>query len=200
MAEKVAGHPHIANLIDAGTTSQTGIVPKCILVYEYAGVSVWSCIKRHRAPPPSVPWVQKLVQHVALGLSRMHSFNMVHGDLHPKNILVRELDGIAPVFVVADMGSAFEAGPSYHLGTIEYNAPERLMKGIIVEPRADVFSLGLVLAVVSGLQFHCGGADLSSQLKALTKQLGKPSEIELASGPAAWRKHFIDMPQIGARP
>ena len=48
-------------------------------------------------------------------MAHIHAENLVHGDIHPKNILVRNPDS-NPVFVVIDLGNTFEAGPNFHYG------------------------------------------------------------------------------------
>ena len=46
MAERVAGHPHIVNLVDAGTVMREGSNPTMLLVYEHAGVSLHAFMKQ----------------------------------------------------------------------------------------------------------------------------------------------------------
>ena len=149
------------------------------LIYRYAGVSLWDHLSGLRIKP-STKYAQLCMRHVALGLARLHEANLVHGDLHPKNILASGPRDGQPHFVVADLGSAFEAGPNWHLGVMEYNAPERLCDSWVAGPRADLFSLGVVFAVMGGLTFPCARTSVPrEQIKAMCLQLGCPTPREL---------------------
>ena len=182
MAERFAGHPHIVELLDAFVAPKlldAFAAPEVYLVYRHAGVSLWAHTDKFQKKP-SVKYAQLCMRHVALGLARMHEANMIHGDLHPSNILVSKPAGRLPHFVVADLGSAFEAGPNWHLGVMEFNAPERLADAAVLGPRADMFSLGVVLAVMLGFKFpYARTKEPRVQIKALCRQLGCPDHTEL---------------------
>ena len=174
MAERLCGHPHIVNLVDA-VLCPIGLEPTCLLIYDFAGESVHEYLKKAVQHGPSDGFVRLCVQHLASGLAYLDENGFVHGDLHTKNVLVSNPDTPQANFVVADVGGAFEAGPSWHIGVMEYNAPERLLKNVRVGPRADVFSLGLVFATVVGLTFHFANAKTrEQQLRALALQLVFP--------------------------
>ncbi len=91
-----------------------------------------------------------LVRRLCEPLAHIHSRGHIHGDLTPKNIIVRS-DG-QPVLV--DFGlAARHAGATgrEHLGgleqirgTIAYMAPERI-RGLPCDPRMDLYALGCVL-------------------------------------------------------
>ena len=194
VAERVAGHPHVVELVDAAMAG-VGLAQRVLLVYRFAGTSVHDSVKRvHWAP--STRYTQDCMRHVAAGLAHLHAANLVHGDVHLKNIVVSGPDA-QPHFVVADLGSAFEAGPNYHMGVMEYNSPERLCNALEVGPRADMFSLGVVLAIMVGFRFPFGNADTNvDQLIAMCKQLGRPVLDEL---PAAMHKLFRAIPRSPAK-
>lgn len=90
---------------------------------------------------------------VLAGLDHIHSKAIVHRDIKPQNILLREPPGpsiAVPKIVLADLGIAqvadlddqMSAGRS--LGTQAYIAPEQLESGL-ADPRSDLFSLGVLL-------------------------------------------------------
>jgi serine/threonine protein kinase len=110
----------------------------------------------------------------------------------------RQLIRTTPRFVVADLGSAFEAGPNYHYGVLEYNAPERLMDLEVVEPRADIFSLGIVFAAIIGFKFPFQNAKRKAvQLQVLCQQLGRPRPTDF---PAMWHSHLNGLQETASRP
>jgi serine/threonine-protein kinase len=87
-----------------------------------------------------------LARQAALGLQHAHDAGLVHRDIKPQNLLLRE-DG---VLKIADFGIARAAESSRLtqlgtiLGTASYIAPEQAL-GDEVGHRADIYSLGAVL-------------------------------------------------------
>lgn len=88
----------------------------------------------------------KVLADVCRGLAAVHDKDVVHRDLKPGNIFLCD-DGTAKVldFGMSKLASA-EAltQEGYTLGTPEYMAPEQCI-GAAVEPRTDLYSLGVVV-------------------------------------------------------
>ncbi|RYZ59746.1 MAG: serine/threonine protein kinase, partial [Proteobacteria bacterium] len=88
----------------------------------------------------------KVLADVCRGLAAVHDKDVVHRDLKPGNIFLCS-DGTAKVldFGMSKLASA-EAltQEGYTLGTPEYMAPEQCI-GAAVEPRTDLYSLGVVM-------------------------------------------------------
>jgi serine/threonine protein kinase len=86
------------------------------------------------------------------GVEAAHLHGVVHRDLKPENCLYNAKDG---VLVVADFGIAqftaeelytlVETGPHARLANFQYAAPEQRSRKAVVDKRADIYSLGLIL-------------------------------------------------------
>jgi serine/threonine protein kinase len=104
-------------------------------------------LRQRLADKPDRSWEDRITDARAVieGLVAIHAANIVHRDVKPENVLVME-DGR---LVVSDFGVAVSAGQTTYFsskvaGTPSYMAPEVIM-GDKATPRADVFSLGIVL-------------------------------------------------------
>jgi hypothetical protein len=165
----------LVELLDACVVQTNEI----LVVYRHAGISLYDHLKKLTIAS-SLHDARALVGHAASGLAHMHAANVVHGDIHAKNVLVSCPPGGPTRFVVADLGSAFEAGPNWFKGVMEYNAPERLANAAFVGPLADVFSLGVLLAASFGEKFmFVSSQDEKVQLRAWCRQLGCPRHDSL---------------------
>jgi tetratricopeptide (TPR) repeat protein len=139
--------------------------------------------------PPEDRWarVRRITEDVARALAAVHAAGLVHRDLTPGNVMVRE-DGHA---VLMDFGVAKEAAApqaedeelTAHgelLGTVAWMAPEQIMAEAI-DARADLYSLGaLVYLMLTGRRpFHA-----RTLAGYLDKHLHRParSPRELAPG------------------
>ena len=95
-----------------------------------------------------LPWriAATIALEVARGLEAIHAQGTLHRDIKPQNLLIGRHGEVK----VTDFGLALDVTggvltrPGVALGTPPYMPPEQ-MRGDRVDPRADLFSLGVVL-------------------------------------------------------
>lgn len=137
-------HPNVVRVIDHGVAG-----PTFYLAMEYvAGETLKERLVRQGPFAPTV--ALHIVRQIASALELARSRGIVHRDVKPENILIRE-DGVAKL---ADFGlakSTVTSGQSglTHvgdvMGTIAYMSPEQLQSSISADHRSDIYSLGATL-------------------------------------------------------
>jgi hypothetical protein len=138
-------HPNIARLLDIGSTSDG--LPYLVMDY-VAGESIdVYCDTRKLGVPERLD----LFRSACEAIQYAHSKGVIHRDLKPGNILVtadgtvKLLDfGIAKVLVTEGETQTLATRTGTTLMTIEYASPEQV-RGEIISPGSDVYSLGVVL-------------------------------------------------------
>jgi eukaryotic-like serine/threonine-protein kinase len=144
-------HPHIAKLLDAGTTDAGSPYFVMELV---KGVPLTDFCDAHKL---GIPARLNLFTQICSAVQHAHQKGIIHRDLKPSNILVESHDG-KPVPKVIDFGLAkattglqlsehtlFTAFGSV-MGTPLYMAPEQAtFNAVDVDTRADVYALGVIL-------------------------------------------------------
>ena len=149
-ATRALTHPNIAQVLDSAT-AENGTP---YLVMELLqGTPLSGYMEQGHAIPPShaVPIIYGVLQ----ALTVAHNQHLVHRDLKPDNlflvrdargaVLVKVLDfGIAKVMDVAGgMGQKTRTGVL--LGTPGYMSPEQIKNSKGVDPRTDLWSVGIIL-------------------------------------------------------
>lgn len=137
-------HPHIISVYDFGKTVEGHLY----FAMEYVdGVNLHDMT---HGPGIAPAQALEIIAEVCDALEYAHGKGVVHRDIKPANVMVNTEGSVK----VADFGLARSldkaANPRGHtvlgtvLGTPDYMAPEQ-MRGIEVDHRADVYSLGVVL-------------------------------------------------------
>ena len=143
-ASNQIGHPAIVQVLDAGRTPEGELY----LVMELlVGQSMREALRR-RMPPVEV---RRIARELLDALAAAHSRGFVHRDLKPENAFlaapnasVKLLDfGIAKGVKSATMAPMTQAGVL--LGTLAYMAPEQLQDASTVDPRADLWAVGVMI-------------------------------------------------------
>jgi tetratricopeptide (TPR) repeat protein/predicted Ser/Thr protein kinase len=140
-------HPHICTIYDIDEhEGQPFLVMELI-----EGQTLRSLAARR----PSLPELVHLVGHVAKALAAAHAAGIMHRDIKPDNIMVRD-DGYAkvvdfglarPIRTVGQLSETTAAEltePGTVLGTVRYMSPEQA-RAEAAEGASDLFSLGIVL-------------------------------------------------------
>src|SRR5260221_7365196 len=132
-------HPNIVTIYDVG--EQDGVAYIAMELLE--GKSLQQILREPAGLP--VATVAELVAQVADGLDLAQRFKITHRDIKPANIMV-SADGHAKLtdFGVAHVASSSMTQTGSALGSPKYMSPEQVT-GLPVDPRSDIFSLGVVL-------------------------------------------------------
>jgi serine/threonine protein kinase len=190
---KVAGVEEERFLREARLTAQLPHHPHVVGVYE-AGVldgNRYIAMELISGVPMLEWWGDKSIrlrQQIAvlrdaiLGVHHAHEHGVIHRDLKPENILI---DGAGQPHIT-DFGLAKEmmqspkdalTGKGMVVGSPHYMSPEQV-RGLRVDRRADVYSLGVILyEMVTGRRPFEGESPEEVMLKALKQEAPSPSSI-----------------------
>jgi serine/threonine-protein kinase len=132
-------HPNVCTVYDIGAVGERVYIAMAYI----EGESLKQRIAR--APVPFDEAVEICMQ-VALGLREAHSKGIVHRDIKPSNLLITH----GGVVKIVDFGLALLptdeniTRENLSVGTPRYMSPEQV-RGQTVDPRADLWSLGVTL-------------------------------------------------------
>jgi serine/threonine protein kinase len=132
-------HPNIVTVYDVG--EQDGVAYIAMELLE--GRSLQEILRQPARLP--IATIAELVAQVADGLDLAQRFRITHRDVKPANIMV-SADWRAKLtdFGVAHVASSSMTQTGSALGSPKYMSPEQVT-GQPVDPRSDIFSLGVVL-------------------------------------------------------
>lgn len=167
-------HPNIVGIYDVGEDDG-----RHFIVMEYVdGITLKKLIeeKGHLSLQESLHIAKK----IAAALEMAHGNNLVHCDIKPHNILVASNGAVK----VADFGIARVVSSStltYDdtvVGSVHYFSPEQA-KGTPVNPKTDVYSLGVVMyEMLTGCLPFNGSTPVSIALKHLQEQPASVRSID----------------------
>ncbi len=141
-------HPNIVSIVDRGKTSDS-----YYLVMEY--VDGPSLRERMREPDFDSMQALRVLTQIARAIDYAHGRGVIHRDLKPENILFDDqAGGLAKVtdFGLAGLDERSDVKDRHNLtqthmsmGTAAYMAPEQRIDAKTAGPRADLYSLGVML-------------------------------------------------------
>ncbi|MEJ7730363.1 MAG: AAA family ATPase [Polyangiaceae bacterium] len=153
-------HPRLARAFDFGRTTFAGAP----LTYSTTELVVGTTLRDH-ARGRRLELVLPALADALDALAWLHAAGIVHGDVKPDNVLVRE-DGSG---VLIDLSAARRggAGSEELSGTVRYLAPE-VLSGGAPTARSDLFALGRTLDDLLAL----AEGSASEAIRRLTARLG----------------------------
>jgi eukaryotic-like serine/threonine-protein kinase len=129
-------HPHVLTPLGWAAEDDVALVAMELV----AGGSLRDLLNR-RGPVPET-LAALLLGQLLDALAAVHERGIVHGDVKPANLLVR--DGVRPHLLLSDFGVSATAGSLAPVaGTPAFLAPER-RAGAAPDPSQDVYAAGLV--------------------------------------------------------
>jgi hypothetical protein len=152
-AVAAVNHPSILTVFDVGWSPVPYVVTELL-----EGANLREATRRRR---PGQRQVLACAVQVAEGLAAAHAKGVVHRDVKPENVFVtadgrvKVLDfGLGKLLERSGASSSTRPGDTRSaagtaMGTVAYMSPEQV-KGLAVDERTDIFSLGIVLYELLG--------------------------------------------------
>jgi eukaryotic-like serine/threonine-protein kinase len=180
-AAATLGHPNVVAVHDWGESSEGAY----LVLQLIEGPSLREVLRRHHRLSPSE--VLAVLAPAAAGLGAAHGSGLVHRDVKPENLLLGH-DGTVRV---TDFGLARAAasatstfGADVLVGSPHYLSPEAV-RGRPLDPRADVYALGVVLfECLTGRPPHEGESPFATAVQHTSRRVPPPSEVVDGLSPA----------------
>ena len=187
-------HPNIARCF--GYAQAEDRSPYLILEL-LEGASLASYLKPGLAYEPQ--YAVPIVRGILTALAEAHRQGIVHRDVKPDNVFLVPRPGGPPLVKVLDFGIAkvmdaaggmmAKTRTGMLLGTPSYMSPEQIRDAKSVDPRADLWSVGVIFyELLSGREAFASPNELAKLTKILTEE---PLSIDQAKPALApWRPFF----------
>ena len=173
-AQSAAGlnHPNIVSIFDRGRAEGTYYI-----AMEYLDGRTLKELLVRNGPTP-IPIAIDYARQILSALAFAHRNGIVHRDIKPHNIVVGG-DGRLKVtdFGIARSGASQMTEVGSIVGTAQYLSPEQA-RGAPVDPRSDLYSLGIVLyEMLTGKVPFTGETPVEIAMKHLSEVPKPPSEL-----------------------
>lgn len=141
-------HPGIVRLVETGATP-----PHLYAVTEYVSAVPVERIVRKASLPSRIRISCDIACHVLQALKYAHARSLVHGDIHPANIVLskhgKKLDVVLADFgltrIFREAGLATIPADGQFRESFAYRAPEQIINPRSAKPASDLYSLGATL-------------------------------------------------------
>lgn len=177
-AAGVLVHPNILTIYDFGEDEGTLFLAMELL----SGKTLQLMLEEQSVLP--VDTIVPVFEQVGSALDRAHRHQVIHRDIKPGNIMVLD-DGLVKVtdFGIAKLMSASMTRAGLVLGSPSYMSPEQI-KGLPIDGRADIFSLGVVLyECLTGTKPFPGQNISTIIYKIIHEEPAYPPELDKAFHP-----------------
>jgi beta-lactam-binding protein with PASTA domain len=173
-AQSAAGlnHPNIVSIFDRGRAEGTYYI-----AMEYLDGRTLKELLVRNGPTP-IPIAIDYARQILGALSFAHRNGIIHRDIKPHNIIVGS-DGRLKVtdFGIARSGASQMTEAGSIVGTAQYLSPEQA-RGAPVDPRSDLYSLGIVLyEMLTGHVPFTGDTPVEIAMKHLSQVPEPPSKL-----------------------
>src|SRR5438045_2999898 len=173
-ARNAAGlnHPNIVSIFDRGHAEGTYYI-----AMEFLDGRTLKELLVKNGPTP-IPIAIDYSRQILNALSFAHRHGIVHRDIKPHNVVVG-LDGRVKVtdFGIARSQASQMTEAGSIVGTAQYLSPEQA-KGAPVDPRSDLYSLGIVLyEMLTGQVPFTGDTPVEIAMKHLSQVPEPPSKL-----------------------
>jgi serine/threonine-protein kinase len=144
--------------------------------------------------PLSIATAADYVLQACVALSRAHAAGIVHRDLKPGNLfLTKQLDG-QPRIKLLDFGIAKAPGDDLSLthtaatlGSPRYMSPEQLRSARDVDPRTDIWSLGVILYELVSQRVPFPAESITELAVKVTVDPPQPLDVEPGFHAVIWK-------------
>src|SRR3954469_596244 len=180
-AQSAAGlaHPNIVGIFDRAEWEGPPYIARELV----DGHTLKELVTERGPLPPTV--AVNFVEQILNALAYAHRRGLVHRDIKPQNVIV-DAEGTAKV---ADFGIARAANSQMTqtgaiVGTVQYLSPEQA-QGLPVDPRSDLYSVGVVLyELLTGHVPFEGEAPVSIALKHVNERPAPVGQLRPGIPPA----------------
>ncbi len=166
-------HPGIVNIYDWGKDDDSTYY----IVMEYVRGTDLKALVTDKGPVEPAKAAEYAAQ-VAAALTVAHGYDIIHRDIKPHNIVLTP-DGSIKVmdFGIARAGNTQMTQTGSVLGTAHYVSPEQA-QGRTLDPRTDLYSLGVVLyELATGQVPFDGDSPVAVALKQVNQELVPPRQV-----------------------
>ena len=170
-------HPHVVAVLDQGHTEAEDGDVLAYLVMEHVPGRTLRTVIRDRAPL-SPREALRFLRPLVDGLAAAHRAGLVHRDVKPENVLVRD-DGRVTVadFGLSRAATAHTMAGQAVVGTPAYLAPEHIA-GAPADARSDVYAVGIILfELLTGRQPYTAATALQVAYRHVHERVPVPSTL-----------------------